>query len=158
LALTHTQRWRAHSPNFGMGHLYQGRFKSFVVQKDEPYVRVCRYVEGNALRAGLVQRAEEWRFGSLWRRGRSGDGLVELTEGPVALPEGWIEEVNRPHSEPELAALRRSVQRGQPYGEESWVRRVAGRMGLESTLRPRGRPAKVQVESAKPGVARNKGS
>ena len=158
LALTHTQRWRAHYHNVGMGHLYQGRFKSFVVQEDEHYVRVCRYVERNALRAGLVLRAEDWRFGSLWQRGRRGEGLLELAEGPVALPARWIEEVNRPQSEAELAALRRSVQRGQPYGEESWVRRVAGRLGLQSTLRPRGRPRQAAPASGKPGAAPEKGS
>ncbi len=54
----------------------------------------------------------------------------------------WVREVNRPQTEAELAALRRSVQRGQPYGDEVWVERVARRLGLESTLRPRGRPLK----------------
>jgi putative transposase len=50
--------------------------------------------------------------------------------------------------------VRRSVQRGQPYGDESWARRVAVRLGLESTFRPRGRPRK-QVEA---GEAAEKGS
>src|SRR5208282_6125268 len=71
LALTHTQRWHAHYHNVGLGHLYQGRFKSFLVEADEHYWSVCRYVERNALRAGLVQRAEEWRWGSSWRRWQS---------------------------------------------------------------------------------------
>jgi hypothetical protein len=103
-----------------------------------------------ALQAGQVQRAEAWGFGSLWQRGRSGEGLVELAEGPVTLPERWIEEVNGPQSE---AALRRGVQRGQPYGEGSRVRRVAGRLGLQSTLWPRGRPCKLAREPGKPGAA-----
>jgi putative transposase len=143
LTLTHTQRWHAHYHNVGVGHLYQGRFKSFVVEADAPYLSVCRYVERNALRAALVARAEQWRWGSLWQRCHGGAGLpVVVQPGPVALPEDWIEEVNRPQAEAELAALRRSVQRGQPYGEASWVRRLAGKLGLESTLRPRGRPPK----------------
>lgn len=47
--------------------------------------------------------------------------------------------VNQPQSEAEVEVIRRSVQRGQPYGSESWVRRTAAKLGLESTLRDRPR-------------------
>src|SRR5436305_82424 len=66
LSLTHTQRWHAHRRSAGTGHVYQGRFKSFPIQDDEHFLTVCRYVERNALRAHLVKRAENWRWGSLW--------------------------------------------------------------------------------------------
>jgi putative transposase len=66
LTLTHTQRWHAHYHNVGTGHLYQGRFKSFPVARDEHFLQLCRYVERNPLRAGLVRRAEAWQWGSLW--------------------------------------------------------------------------------------------
>jgi REP element-mobilizing transposase RayT len=62
VTLTHTQRWHAYRATTGSGHLYQGRFKSFVVQDDTHFLTVCRYVEGNALRAKLVTRAEDWRW------------------------------------------------------------------------------------------------
>ena len=65
-------RWHAHFGSAGTGHLYQGRFKAFPVEDDEHFYTVTRYVERNALRAGLVDRAEEWRWSSLWRR-ESGD-------------------------------------------------------------------------------------
>ncbi len=51
--------------------------------------------------------------------------------------------VNRSQSAAELEAIRRSVARGQPYVDEPWVRQTAGQLGLESTLRPRGRPRKA---------------
>ncbi len=44
----------------------QQRYKSFPIQDDEHFFVVCRYVERNALRAELVDRVEEWRWGSLW--------------------------------------------------------------------------------------------
>ncbi len=77
LTMTHTQRWDAHRHSAGTGHLYQGRFKSFPVQDDGHFLTVCRYVERNALRAGLVERAERWRWCSLWRRAAmsSGDSM-----------------------------------------------------------------------------------
>jgi putative transposase len=64
---THTMRYHAHYHTSGEGHVYQGRFKSFPIQDDEHFLTVCRYVERNALRAEFVSRAEEWRWGSLWR-------------------------------------------------------------------------------------------
>ena len=61
LTLTHTQRWHAHRNSVGSGHVYQGRFKSFLVESDEHLWTVCRYAERNAMRAGLCVRAEEWQ-------------------------------------------------------------------------------------------------
>jgi putative transposase len=52
----------------------------------------------------------------------------------------WIARVNRPQTASELESLRVSVQRGRPFGEEAWVKRMAKRFGMESTLRSRGRP------------------
>ncbi|MEQ8790017.1 MAG: transposase [Pirellulaceae bacterium] len=145
LTLTHTQRWHAHRHSIGSGHLYQGRFKSFPVQEDDHFYSVCRYVERNALRARLVKRAEDWQWGSLWRwlRGTAKEKSL-LAAWPLSRRPGWVDHVNAPQTEGELAALRRSVSRGSPYGDDPWTDRMVRRLGLESTLRPRGRPKKQQ--------------
>lgn len=144
LTLTHTQRWHAHYKNVGEGHLYQGRFKSFPVEGNGHYPTVHRYVERNALRAGLVAKAELWPWGSLAQRvGPVAAFHPSLAEGPLKLPRDWPAFVNQPETEAELRELRRSVDRGQPYGAEPWVKRAAARLGLASTLRPRGRPRKA---------------
>src|SRR5690349_16171191 len=90
VTLTHTQRWHAYRQSAGNGHVYQGRFKSFPVQADEHFLTVCRYVERNALRAKLVDRAEGWRWSSVGRR-EQGRALatVWLTDWPVARPRRW---------------------------------------------------------------------
>ena len=151
LTLTHTQRWHAHYHHTGTGHLYQGRFKSFPIAEDDHFRTVCRYVERNALRAKLVERAEDWRWGSLWRRQQSDPELLEiLSRWPVAEPRNWVEIVNQPQTEAELKQLRTSVQRGRPYGGEAWAAKTAKKLGLESTFRPRGRPPKDK-EAAKEG-------
>ena len=62
VTLTHTQRLHAWRATAGTGQVYQGRFKSFVVQDDRHFVAVARYVEANALNGDLVQRAEDWRW------------------------------------------------------------------------------------------------
>jgi putative transposase len=133
----------------GTGHLYRGRFKSFPVAQDDHFLRLCRYVERNALRAGLVQRAESWRWSSLWRRQQGPQpGAALLSDWPVPRPADWVREVNRPQTEAELEALRRCVQRGQPYGQEGWAKRVAQRLGLESTLRPRKRARETSIKGS----------
>ncbi len=141
LTLTHTQRWHAHRQSIGSGHVYQGRFKSFPVQDDGHLYSVARYVERNPVRAGLVRRAEQWRFGSLfrWLRGSTEDKAL-LSAWPRPRQSDWVAHVNSVQSEAELQALQQSIQRGSPFGGERWSTRAVTRLGLESTLRPRGRP------------------
>ena len=136
LTLTHTQLWHAHYQNIGGGHLYQGRFKSFPVQTDEHYLIVGRYVERNALRAGLVKRAENWRWSSLAQRiGIHTLPAPILADGPLPWPRNWLEQVNRALTDKEVEAVRKSLERGQPYGSETWIKCAAGQLGLASTLR-----------------------
>jgi len=143
LTVTHTQRWHAYHGTSGTGHIYQGRFKSFPVENDGHTLRVCRYVERNPLRAGLVEAAEDWQWGSLWRRLRGGDDeKLLLSRWPIEIPHDWSQRVNRPETCAELDALRKCVQRGRPLGDRLWCQRMVKRLGLEHTIRPRGRPRK----------------
>jgi len=143
LTLTHTQRWHAHRHSEGSGHVYQGRFKSFLVESDEHLWTVCRYVERNALRAGLCVRAEEWQWSSVWRREfGDADCRAVLSDWPTAIPKDWLRRLNRPESDRELESLRRCANQNQPYGSDEWVDRVTKQFGLESVFRHRGRPCK----------------
>jgi putative transposase len=143
LTITHVRNWQENRHRVGYGHLYQGRYKSFPVESDEHFYQVVRYVERNALRANLVAQAEAWRWSSLWRRvyGSRRDRRW-LSTWPVPQPRTWPQLVNQPQTEGELEAIRRSVIRSQPYGSDDWVQRTARSLGLESTLRSRGRPKK----------------
>ncbi len=143
LTMTHTQRWHAFHRTVGSGHLYQGRFKSFPVESDDHFLTVCRYVERNALRANLVERAQDWRWSSHWsRRTKDATERPALTEWPIERPRDWTARVNRPLSPKEDEAVQRSIKRGQPFGSEAWQSDVAARLGLESLFRSRGRPRK----------------
>lgn len=139
LTNTHTQRWQRTHGKAGCGHRYQGRFKSFPVERDDHFYAVVRYVERNALRANLAASAEAWRWGSLWRRVR-GLGSPLLTRWPWPEPSDWTGLVNEPQTEAELEAIRRCLRRGSPFGGDSWVEQTAETLGLTSTLRPRGHP------------------
>jgi putative transposase len=138
---THTMRHHAHHRTSGTGHLYQGRFKSFPIQDDSHFLTVCRYVERNALRAARTTRAEHWRWGSLWRWQQTAEPVPALLSAwPIPRSPHWVARVNEPLSERELATMRRSVQRGSPFGDSRWIESTAKRLGLASTLNPRGRP------------------
>jgi putative transposase len=133
----HVRRYHGHYKT--NGHVWQGRFKAFPIEEDVHLLAVVGYIERNPLRAGLVARAEDWLWSSL--RGRSKvSNDVFIDPGPVSLPENWVEWVNGTQSDGELEKLRASVNRGMPYGSEQWVERMASRLGLEFTLRSRGRP------------------
>ena len=142
VTMTHTQRYHAHNKTTGYGHVYQGRFKSFPVQNDAHFHTVCRYVERNALTATLVQRAEDYRWGSLWNW-CGGDSVIKLASWPLKRLARWIERVNEPITKQEKDALQNCINRGCPYGTEEWVKKTAENQGLEITLRPRGRPRKL---------------
>ncbi len=143
LTLTHTQRRHAARGTAGSGHLYQGRFKSFPVEADDHLLVVCRYVERNAVRAGLVARAADWPWGSLYQRGHGpAAGRPALAESPVPWPPAWAAWVDTPQTAAEEAALRRCVRRGRPFGGSGWVEQTVTAFRLGSTLRRPGRPRK----------------
>jgi len=152
LTTTHAGRYRVAHGQEGIGHLYQGRYKSFMIENDPHLLTVCRYVERNAARASLVERAEDWVWGSLhcWREGDS-ERRAMLSPWPAGTtgvqeikrynrPKGWLRTVNTPISEAELEALRLSAQRGRPYGGAAWVDQTVTKHGLEATVRQPGRP------------------
>jgi putative transposase len=134
----HSKRWHARKSR-GTGAVYQSRFKAFPIQCDRHFFAVCRYVERNALRARLVEKAEDWLWGSLARRYQTAPG-PDLTDWPVERPDDWVKIVNESEPRSALADVRRSVLTGRPYGEPSWAETTARSLGIESTLQPRGRP------------------
>jgi putative transposase len=147
-----TQVRRHHRRHGTDGHLWQGRFKAFPIQRDEHLLSVLRYVERNPLRAGLVTRAEDWPWSSLGASDPTDSAAAAgafdpalappLNAGPLPRPSNWRDWVNETEDPGQLAALRHSVNRGTPCGRPAWIERTAARLGIEASLRPRGRPPK----------------
>ena len=139
ITLTHTQRWHAQNKTTGTGHLYQGRYKSFIMQTDNHIYSVIRYVERNALRAKLVKKAENWRFSSLhWKFQNIKDSF--LHKWPIVEPKDYLAFINTPMTNAELDEIRESVHKGKPYGKEDWVNQKIEEFNLKLTVRGRGRP------------------
>ena len=148
VGVTHVRRHHEHYHTRGGGHLYQGRFKSFPVEEDDYFLTLCRYVEANALRAEMVERAEDWQWSGLWRRShdKHGEDLPVLCPWPVERPRNWTARVNAAIANEQLQVVRECVDRGRPFGDEQWVAVTAKRLGLEFTLRGPGRPRKAENE------------
>lgn len=168
LLTSHVRRYHRHYG--GSGHVWQGRFKAFPVQSNEHYLKVLRYVERNPLRGKLEAEPGEWQWSSarthlglpelqeaagggaasgravssnpLGGRALSGNPARWLADGPVLIPRNWRALLAGDERETELAVIRGCVQRGTPLGADDWVKRTAKRLGLQSTLNPRGRPRK----------------
>lgn len=151
LTTRHVRRWHRSHNTDGTGHLYQGPYRSFPVQSDRHLLSVCRYVERNALSAGLVDRAEDWRWSSADRlvRSQSGRPCPTTFDWPVPRPNNWLELLNTALTAAELAGIRRSVERGVPFGNARWREQTADLLCLTSKLHQRGRP-RGRVRSASP--------
>ncbi len=143
LTMTHTQRWHVMYRTIGGGHLYQGRYKSFLVEKSNYFIQVCRYVERNPVRAKIVKKAENWQWGSLWRRENGNPEQQKLLNSwPEPMAKDYLNWVNTMEPEENLKSIRNSVNKGKPYGKDSWIGKVIDVYKLESTIRNPGRPKK----------------
>lgn len=139
--VTHSKRWHQHRGTAGNGAVYQGRYKAFAVQTDRYFFAVCRYVEANPLRAGLVLRAEDWPWSSASARRNNLDEF-RLAEWPILPPADWLDVVNQ-QARSEVEQLRQSVRRSAPIGDRGWTLRTAEQLGVQRGLRRCGRPKKT---------------
>ena len=143
VTIAHSKWWRSRHGRPGDAPLYKDRFRSFPLQMDESVLTICRYVESNPVRAGLTDLAEDWLASSRWRRVRhNAEDRDLLAPMPVGVPPAWGRRVNEPLAPEELSAIRVCLRRGRPFGGRTWQARAAAKLGLEHTLRPRGRPRK----------------
>jgi putative transposase len=134
------------------GHLWQGRFASFVL--DDPHlVTATRYVERNPLRARLVHRAEDWPWSSAAAHvlgGRDavaeGQWLAELTAGWVCT---WGEFLQTTEDEKFQAAMRRHEATGRPMGDKTFIAGLESRLGRPLLPKPPGRPRKREKSEGK---------
>ena len=115
----HTMRLHAHYGTGGQGPVYQGRLKSFSVQDDEHFLLVCRYVERNALRAGLVRRTGDGTWGSLnrWLEEPEREPRL-LSAWPIARSPRWAERVNKAADRTQGRSHQR--QPGPSLGRRQW--------------------------------------
>jgi len=66
-----------------VGHLFQGRYKAIIVEKDNYLLSLCRYVVLNPARAGLIKKPEQWRWSSY-------GATIGVAKRPSFLTVDWV--------------------------------------------------------------------
>jgi putative transposase len=122
LTNTHVKQYQAKHQSVGMGHLYQGRYKSFMIEEGNYFYTVLRYVERNALKAKLCQQAEDWPWGSAYLRARGGSRL--LSPLPIDLPNYYLKDLNAAITVSEEEAVERSEKLSVPFASAVWQEEV----------------------------------
>jgi putative transposase len=141
LTNTHTRRWHTAKNTIGHGHLYQGRYKSFLCQKDNHFLVLVRYVERNAKRANLISKAEDWKWSSVWRREHGNVKQKKiLSSWPISISKDYLKYLNEPQKDDELKIIRKSINKNVPFGNDTWRDKIVDKYELGQTLRGVGRP------------------
>jgi putative transposase len=121
LSTAHATLFRNKTGTLGEGHLYQGRYKSFIVDTDAYLLTAHKYIERNPVRAKLSKSPEEWRWGSAHRRinGNKKEKTL-LSASPTPLPYRYREWINGEEKDEDIIDIRASVNRGVPFGGEEF--------------------------------------
>jgi len=147
-SITVAHTWRYHKRRESVGHVWQGRFKSPVIQDDGHLLTVLRYIEANPLRAKMVEDLATYPWSSFPAHGQGTvDPLLDtfpefegLGRTPAERRRRWARKVVARQPESELKSIRESTKSGRPLGDEEWVATHAARLGIELNPRPKGRP------------------
>ena len=149
-SVTVAHTWRCHRTHASLGHVWQGRFKSPVIQDDAHSLVVLRYIECNPLRAGMVTNLSDYPWSSYAAHGL-GRADTLLTDLPYwserdrtesARQAYWRKWVHTPVNDKELQAIRKAVSTGRPFGTADWTQTISAKLGIPLVSRPRGRPRK----------------
>jgi putative transposase len=143
ITVTHTQRYRVATKTVGEGSVYQGRYKSFIIQNGSHLFTVLRYVERNPLAAKLTRDPLEWRYSSVYRRYRGNEEEKRLLYPWVCdEPMDYLEVLKNPLSAKEVDKIELSERKGLPLGDSEHVLSLVEKYGLASTTRGKRRPKK----------------
>jgi putative transposase len=151
-SLTVAHTWRYHKRYRTLGHVWQGRFKSAVIQDDAHLLVVLRYIEANPLRAKMVIDPAEYKWSSFPYHGLGQDDPLlspfpeweDLGKTDAERRRRWRAKVCAAQSDGELTTLRSSLRSGRPFGASEWTEQMAERLKIDLNPRPRGRPPKVK--------------
>ena len=144
LGTTHARRHHTRKQTVGNGHLYQGRYKSFLVESNDYLLTLIKYVERNPVRAKFVKKCEDWQWGSAYRRIHGTKDEKKLVDNPPTdLPLQYSSWINSFEDTKIVQSIRDSVVKGSPYGRDVWVEKMVITHNLQPTLRSPGRPRKI---------------
>lgn len=117
------------------GHVWQGRFYSCPLDEQHLWAAV-RYVERNPVRAGMVDRAEEYAWSSAAAHcGLRRDTVLSREFPPSGVIADWAEWLREEDDPETIATIRQRTNTGRPCGSPSFLKQLEGL--LDKTLRPK---------------------
>ena len=133
------------------GTLWEGRFRSSVIESERYLMSCMRYIELNPQRAGLVGNAEDWAWSSLAHHlGRKRDALVQdheiywmLGNTPFEREIAYREFLSQAVSATEVMSITHAAVKGAALGNPAFVRVTHEAFGRTVEPRNRGRPVKL---------------
>jgi putative transposase len=116
LSFMHAVRVRKWTGTRGKGAVYQDRYLAVPVETHTYFYRLMRYIERNPVRAGLIERPEDWR----WCSAAPGAGRQGLTLAgwPLDRPDNWLGYINDGDTAHDLAVIRARTHAGEPITRE----------------------------------------
>jgi putative transposase len=110
------------------GHLWQGRFASFVM--DEPYLlAAARYIELNPVRAGLVVAPSDYRWSSARAHLKGKDDALATVSPLLKMAKNWRRLLTSAATEEEIETFRRHERTGRVLGDEDFQKRLEKNLG-----------------------------
>lgn len=113
LTVSHVRRHHARHDTVGSGHLYQGTYKSSLIQEDKHLLTVLKYIERNPARAKLCKKVQDWKWGSASKRFA---GRMLLDDLPVDLPSDYKQWINRADQAEALKDIRETINKNRVQG------------------------------------------
>lgn len=131
------------------GTLWEGRFRASPVDADTYFLRCCRYIECNPVRAGIVRAPENYPWSSYPCHAYGApDQLVttheqydRLGRTPERRQQAYLELFRSELGVDDLAEIRNTVNGGWPLGSNRFKDEIESRLNCEVRPPKRGRPA-----------------
>jgi len=132
------------------GTLWEGRYKSSVVSKDNYLLACCRYIELNPVRAKIVKDPSQypWSSYSFRAEGKSNKLLSEdpvyrdLGDTPFERQRAYQKWIKESIPDKEWSIIRQMTQKGGVIGDQDFCNRISKTLSRDITFRSRGRPRK----------------
>jgi len=111
------------------GYLWQGRFSSFPLDTGYLYWAV-RYVERNPVRAGIVKKAEDYRWSSARSHIRKAKDPLLSDFYLMREIKDWRKYLAEADKEEQLRIFRKHIETGRPMGDETFIGKLEQKLGI----------------------------
>lgn len=138
------------------GTLWNGRYKTSLIDAEQYFMLCSRYIEFNPVRNGMVGKAEDYPWSSYCHHaGIRPDGLVidhaqfwALGNTPFQREAAYIALAEAPLSEEDIATVSKALLKGWPLGSEQFKTTLQNRVKRQVLPAKRGRPFKIKPAAA----------